>query len=136
MGERAKPEKEKIVRNPRKVKNQRNPRKVKSPKVLVAQVLLNPVKKLSSVVVLALAVPVVLAKAARNPKKVKNPRNPRRVRNPRKVKNLRNPRNPKVPVLAAAAKKMEPLFPQENPLMDLLHVDIASRGKVEKVFLG
>ena len=31
-------------------KNQRNPRKVKSLKVLVAQVLLNPVKKLSSVV--------------------------------------------------------------------------------------
>merc|ERR1712001_280159 len=106
------PEKEKIVKNLRKVKNQRNPRKVKSPKVLVAQVLLNPVKKLSSVVVLALAVPVVLAKAARNP------------------------RNPKVPVLAAAVKKMEPLFHQENLLMDLLLVDIASRGKVAKVFLG
>merc|ERR1712141_835712 len=122
MGERAKPEKEKIVRNPRKVKNQRNPRKVKSPKVLVAQVLLNLVKKLSSVVVPALAVLVVPAKAARNPKKAKN---------------LRNPRNPKVPVLAvAAAKKMEPLFPQGNLLMDLLLVDIASRGKVEKVFLG
>merc|ERR1712141_730069 len=131
MGERAKPEKEKIVKNPRKVKNQRNPRKVKSPKVLVAQVLLNLVKKLSSVVV-----PVVPAKAARNPKKVKNLRNPRRVRNPRKVKNLRNPRNPKVPVLAAAVKKMEPLFHQENLLMDLLLVDIASRRKVEKVFLG
>merc|ERR1711994_153592 len=102
-----------------------------------AQVLLKLVKKLSSVVVPALAVPVVPAKAARNPKKVKNPRNPRRVRNPRKVKNLRNPRNPKVPVLAvAAAKKMEPLFPQENLLMDLLLVDIASRRKVAKVFLG
>ena len=75
----------------------------------------------------ALAVLVVPAKAARNPKKVKNPRNPRRVRNPRKVKNLRNPRNPKVPVLAvAAAKKMEPLFPQENLLMDLLLVDIGN----------
>ena len=73
------------------------------------------------------AVPVVPAKIARNLKKVKNPRNPRRVRNPRKVKNLRNPRNPKVPVLAvAAAKKMEPLFPQGNLLMDLLLVDIGN----------
>merc|ERR1711878_90116 len=122
-------------KNLRKVKNQRNPRKVKSPKVLVAQVLLNLVKKLSLVVVPALAVPVVPVKAAKSPKKVKNPRNPRRVRNPRKVKNLRNPRNPKVPVLAAAVKKMEPLFHQENLLMDLLLVDIASRRKVAKVFL-
>merc|ERR1711902_237416 len=96
----------------------------------------NLVKKLSSVVVPALAVPVVPAKAAKSPKKVKNPRNPRRVRNPRKVKNLRNPRNPKVPVLAAVVKKMEPLFPKENLLMDLLLADIASTRKVEMVFLG
>merc|ERR1712080_378574 len=74
--ERAKPEKEKIARNPRKAKNLRNPRKAKNPKVPAAQVLLNPVKKLSSVVVPAPAVPVVPAKIARNLKKVKNPRNP------------------------------------------------------------
>merc|ERR1712241_348914 len=115
MGERAKPEKEKIARNPRKAKN---------PKVPAAQVLLNPVKKLSSVVVPAQAVPVVPAKIARNLKKVKNPRNP---------KNPKNPRDPKVPVPAlvpAAVKKMEQLFHQENLQMDLLLVDIASERNV------
>merc|ERR1712226_1206739 len=100
----------KIAKNPRKVKNLKNPRK---------------------------------ANTARNPKKVnhqRNPRNPRRVknpRNPRKVKNPRNPRNPKVPALVpAAVKKMEPLFHQENLLMDLPLVDIALTRKVEKVLLG
>merc|ERR1712080_232907 len=125
--ERAKPEKEKIARNPRKAKNLRNPRKAKNPKVPAAQVLLNPVKKLSSVVVPAPAVPVVPAKIARNLKKVKNPRNPK------------NPKDPKVPVPAlvpAAAKKMEQLFHQENLLMDLQLVDIASERNVEKVLLG
>merc|ERR1712080_49246 len=123
--ERAKPEKEKIARNPRKAKNLRNPRKAKNPKVPAAQVLLNPVKKLSSVVVPAPAVPVVPARIARNLKKVKNPRNPR------------NPRDPKVPALVpAAAKKMEQLFHQENLLMDLPLVDIASERNVEKVLLG
>merc|ERR1712141_75527 len=114
-------EKEKIARNPRKAKNLRNPRKAKNPKVPAAQVLLNPVKKLSSVVVPAPAVPVVPAKIARNLRKVKNPR------------------DPKVPVPAlvpAAAKKMEQLFHQENLLMDLPLVDIASERNVEKVLLG
>merc|ERR1712141_905104 len=126
-------EKEKIARNPRKAKNLRNPRKAKNPKVPAAQVLLNPVKKLSSVVVPAPAVPVVPAKIARNLRKVKNPRNPRNPRNPK------NPRDPKVPVPAlvpAAAKKMEQLFHQENLLMDLPLVDIASERNAEKVSLG
>merc|ERR1712141_937224 len=115
-------EKEKIARNPRKAKNLRNPRKAKNPKVPAAQVLLNPVKKLSSVVVPAPAVPVVPAKIARNLKKVKNPR---------------NPKNPKVPALVpAAVKKMEQLFHQENLLMDLPLADIASERNVEKVLLG
>merc|ERR1712141_615749 len=123
-------EKEKIARNPRKAKNLRNPRKAKNPKVPAAQVLLNPVKKLSSVVVPAPAVPVVPAKIARNLKKVKNPRNP---------KNPKNPRDPKVPVpalVSAAVKKMEQLFHQENLLMDLPLVDIASERNAEKVSLG
>merc|ERR1712080_277140 len=99
-------------------------------KVPAAQVLLNPVKKLSSVVVPAPAVP---ARTARNLKKVKNPRNPKNPKNPK------NPRDPKVPVPAlvpAAAKKMEQLFHQENLLMDLQLVDIASERNVEKVLHG
>ena len=67
------------------------------------------------------------ANTARNPKKVNHPRNPRRVKNPRNPRKVKNPRNPKVPALVpAAVKKMEPLFHQENLLMDLPLVDIGN----------